>query len=730
MADFLLSVLFLNGKMKSTLYGENTSVQAHVEKPAMYMIVRCSSSDADQLCYSQERRNCLYKMDKPTAWWSLPVPTEEEREGRRSTIERGAKGKAKGRVKRNPLFRKFLEEDLKWNSFINTAGGKWGNMPLDLRLEQNTLLKAFLKPLDTNLNETNAAELQIVLSVSSIMASGTTTTIPELKKTRPMSVERRNFCRELRSALKKHNVESSADRGFRRATDDYYLNVPRGAVEGELRRTLRTQRYEQKRNRPRRVDSSQKVCLKRQRGELLASATLIRRQDLKVTVRLTSITEAGRRHPAIGDLQAFISQTTPPLDRTKEQAKHGTSAPLSAPGVLQSAQKRNEDHMKRLEQIKTKTAKDRRIALKVARAHEQEERKAWNKRRPVRHTYGEEDGGVEDSDSDDSEHVSSGDEDAKAAASKAPLHGQRRSHQTAPTTTRILLDPPAQNSTPRRPEPRIPRNHQGMKSTKNFVVTGTPKNIYYLIKLDRKMGRGDKIKPISGLARHHTQALGSLFNYQEKHMHRKPAATQQVADIALLMKVVMLPVSHQRRELPGDITDWPHEYVRFYPVVSPVQSIKKEPNTQRYQRLVGSIYGYFANSTSRQARLKEMTDIQETDCQAQIYPCALPAVKEVLKTDGEELHDAIRHSKSVIRAIYLKTTLDQLVVLPRLQMDTALYNNLFKEVSDREEVSSMDYSEAFLLSQRSLWSRHNRCRPTIPPTVYGNKLCQAPSRRK
>ncbi|KAI8495643.1 hypothetical protein Bbelb_266150 [Branchiostoma belcheri] len=45
------------------------------------------------------------------------------------------------------------------------------------------------------------------------------------------------------------------------------------------------------------------------------------------------------------------------------------------------------------------------------------------------------------------------------------------------TTTRILLDPPAQNSTPRRPEPRIPRNHQGMKSTKNFVVTGTPKNI-------------------------------------------------------------------------------------------------------------------------------------------------------------------------------------------------------------------------------------------------------------
>ncbi|KAI8490631.1 hypothetical protein Bbelb_318990 [Branchiostoma belcheri] len=141
------------------------------------------------------------------------------------------------------------------------------------------------------------------------MATGTSTTIAELKKTRPMSAERRNFCRELRSALKKYNVKSSADRGFRRATDDvckYYPNVPRGAVEGELRRTLRTQRYEQKRNRPRRVDSSQKVCLKRQSGELLASATLIRRQESKVTVRLTSITDAGRRHPAIGDLQVPI----------------------------------------------------------------------------------------------------------------------------------------------------------------------------------------------------------------------------------------------------------------------------------------------------------------------------------------------------------------------------------------------------------------------------------------
>ncbi|KAI8493179.1 hypothetical protein Bbelb_291830 [Branchiostoma belcheri] len=45
-----------------------------------------------------------------------------------------------------------LAHSLKWNSFINTAGGKWGNMPLDLRLEQNTLLKAFLEHLGPNLN--------------------------------------------------------------------------------------------------------------------------------------------------------------------------------------------------------------------------------------------------------------------------------------------------------------------------------------------------------------------------------------------------------------------------------------------------------------------------------------------------------------------------------------------------------------------------------------------------
>ncbi|XP_035688740.1 uncharacterized protein LOC118424302 [Branchiostoma floridae] len=79
-------------------------------------------------------------------------------------------------------------------------------------------------------------------------------------------------------------------------------------------------------------------------------------------------------------------------------------------GVLERARKRNEERMKRLAAIKTEEAKDRRIALKVARAQDQEERKRWNKRRPIRHSYGEEEGGVEDCDSGDS----SADEDNEA----------------------------------------------------------------------------------------------------------------------------------------------------------------------------------------------------------------------------------------------------------------------------------------------------------------------------
>ncbi|KAI8516410.1 hypothetical protein Bbelb_049910 [Branchiostoma belcheri] len=91
---------------------------------------------------------------------------------RRTKKHHRERGKGKGKGKVEALLPANLTHSLKWNSFINTAGGKWGNMPLDLRLEQNTLLKAFLKHLGTNLNETNAAELQIVLElIRSVPAS-------------------------------------------------------------------------------------------------------------------------------------------------------------------------------------------------------------------------------------------------------------------------------------------------------------------------------------------------------------------------------------------------------------------------------------------------------------------------------------------------------------------------------------------------------------------------------
>ncbi|XP_066271666.1 uncharacterized protein [Branchiostoma lanceolatum] len=57
--------------------------------------------------------------------------------------------------------------------------------------------------------------------------------------------------------------------------------------------------------------------------------------------------------------------------------------------VVETAKKRNEVRMQRLEVMKTEKAKDRRIALKVARAMAQEERKRWNKGRRVQHTYGD-----------------------------------------------------------------------------------------------------------------------------------------------------------------------------------------------------------------------------------------------------------------------------------------------------------------------------------------------------
>ncbi|XP_078657130.1 uncharacterized protein LOC144903155 [Branchiostoma floridae x Branchiostoma belcheri] len=44
-------------------YGERINVQSHVERPCIYMIARCSSSDSDQLCYCEERRNCMYSMN-------------------------------------------------------------------------------------------------------------------------------------------------------------------------------------------------------------------------------------------------------------------------------------------------------------------------------------------------------------------------------------------------------------------------------------------------------------------------------------------------------------------------------------------------------------------------------------------------------------------------------------------------------------------------------------------
>ncbi|KAI8516252.1 hypothetical protein Bbelb_048330 [Branchiostoma belcheri] len=152
---------------------------AHVEKPAMYMIARCSSSDADQLCYSQERRlNCLYKMDKPTRACAVSMQNDLMTLSMFISVDGGGKRRTKkhhrerGKGKVEALLPANLTHSLKWNSFINTAGGKWGNMPLDLRLEQNTLLKAFLKHLGTNLNETNAAELQIVLElIRSVPAS-------------------------------------------------------------------------------------------------------------------------------------------------------------------------------------------------------------------------------------------------------------------------------------------------------------------------------------------------------------------------------------------------------------------------------------------------------------------------------------------------------------------------------------------------------------------------------
>ncbi|XP_019632530.1 PREDICTED: calreticulin-like [Branchiostoma belcheri] len=74
--------------------------------------------------------------------------------------------------------------------------------------------------------------------------------------------------------------------------------------------------------------------------------------------------------------------------------------------------------MKELEKLKTKDAKDRRIALKVARAVQQEERKKWNKNRPVQHSYGEAEGEVDsesDNEDEDEDEADREEEEAKAA---------------------------------------------------------------------------------------------------------------------------------------------------------------------------------------------------------------------------------------------------------------------------------------------------------------------------
>ncbi|XP_066304147.1 uncharacterized protein [Branchiostoma lanceolatum] len=64
--------------------------------------------------------------------------------------------------------------------------------------------------------------------------------------------------------------------------------------------------------------------------------------------------------------------------------------------------------MQRLEVMKTEKAKNRRIALKVARAMAQEERKRWNKGRRVQHTYGDEEAGDGNEDAGDGNEETDG----------------------------------------------------------------------------------------------------------------------------------------------------------------------------------------------------------------------------------------------------------------------------------------------------------------------------------
>ncbi|KAI4816197.1 hypothetical protein KUCAC02_008534 [Chaenocephalus aceratus] len=57
------------------------------------------------------------------------------------------------------------------------------------------------------------------------------------------------------------------------------------------------------------------------------------------------------------------------------------------------------------------------------------------------------------------------------------------------------------------------------------------------------------------------------------------------------------------------------------------------PSLQRYQRTVGSIYGYFSNSSSRQARLKERHVILDTDDVQPAVTSTINALDLILKMD-------------------------------------------------------------------------------------------------
>ncbi|XP_035697940.1 uncharacterized protein LOC118431000 isoform X2 [Branchiostoma floridae] len=77
-----------------------------------------------------------------------------------------------------------------------------------------------------------------------------------------------------------------------------------------------------------------------------------------------------------------------------------------------------------------------------------------------------------------------------------------------------------------------------------------------------------------------------------------------------------------------------------------------------------------------------------------------PTTTEV---DMEEFVHLVRSTK----AQFPTSKIAVVGVLPRLDRDTSVYNNLFKDACDREEVSFLDYTEKFPTRQRRLWSRHD-----------------------